>query len=84
MNKKDIKKLILETVNNSGAIKNVDLALKVLDKTLPQYFNTTDYHEALEELVKSKDIQEVEYTLANEDRTKSIYFSKGTEIRIQK
>lgn len=76
-----LKDIIRDIVINQGSIKNVSLALKVLEKTTPNYFETDDYHKAIEELVTQGDIVEVEYILSDADyRIKSVYFPRGTKI----
>lgn len=83
MTKDNLKPVILECINHSTGIRGVELALAVLNKTLPYHFETADYHEALEELVKEAKVVEVEYYLPDmPDRTKSIFFPAGTSIEV--
>jgi hypothetical protein len=82
MTKEELKQVILEVVNANTGMRGVELALKVLDRTMPRYFESPQYQEALDELVAEGSIVELEYTLPEMDyRTKSIYFPKGTQIK---
>jgi hypothetical protein len=82
MTKEKLKQVILESVNGSTGVRGVELALTVLNKTMPHYFEPPLYQEALEELVNEGEILELEYTLPEMDyRIKSIFFPKGTQIK---
>ncbi len=78
---------ILWAVNTSEGIKGVDLALKVLEKTSPNYFESHLYQSCIEELVEKNKILEVEYILPSEriervKRIKSFYLPIGTGIKV--
>lgn len=82
MTKEQLKEIILSLIRESTGIRGVELALSVLNKTMPRYFESEMYQECLEELVKSGEIVELEYTLPDMDyRVKSIFFPKGTQIK---
>jgi len=75
------KEAILHVVDAKTAVKNVDLALAVMERVNPTKFELEKYQSALEELVETGEIINVDYTLESMDyRTKSIYFPKGTVI----
>ena len=77
----NLEKTILDIVNSSSGIKNVELALKVLHDTLPAQYDALEFMQILDGLVALGEIVEIEYTLPqNPDRIKSIYFPKGTNI----
>ena len=77
----NLKKIILDIVNNSSGIKNVELALKVLHDTLPVQYDALEFMTILDGLVALGEIVEIEYTLPGySNRIKSIYFPKGTNI----
>lgn len=79
--KEDIRKAILDIVRNSNGIKNVDLALKVLERSIPYLFESHLYGDCIQELVDEGEIMEIEYVLPHMDyRTKSMYFPKGTKV----
>jgi len=68
-------------VNAHQGIKGVDLALHVMSEVNPVIFDIQEYWDALNSLIGSKEIVEVEYTLPQLSyRIKSIYFPKGTEV----
>lgn len=79
--RESLRDKILQIVNSNGPIKNVDLALEVT-KIFHKEELSGIFH-VLEELVESGEIEEIEYTLASMPyRVKSIYFPKGTTIKI--
>lgn len=77
------KELICQTINRKPGIRAIDLLLKVISDNeefveLGSHFNT-----AIEELVENGDIVEIEYVLDTMNyRCKTIYFPKGTHVRI--
>ncbi len=82
MTKEHLKQVILKCIDDSTGIRGVELALAVLNKTMPHYFESSYYQECLEELVKSGEVVEVEYVLPEMSyRVKSIFFPKGTQIK---
>ncbi len=82
-----IKELIKKTVNQNPGIKGVNLVLDVtvsLSKEVDEWEEDA-YFEALEDLVSQKEIIEVEYVLPGlGNKIKSIYFPKGTDVRLLK
>ena len=83
LTREQIKEYILEIINYSDGLKNVDLALKVLERTMPNFFESHLYQESLDELVIEGKITEVVYVLPNMawKGTKAIYFPKGTRVK---
>lgn len=82
MTKEKLKGIILESIQNSTGMRGVELALTVLNKTMPLYFETELYQECLGELVAEGEVIELEYVLPEmEYRTKSMFFPKGTQIK---
>lgn len=76
-----MRDIILNMVNAHQGIKAVDLALKVMSEVNPVIFNIEEYWDALNSLIGSKEIVEIEYTLPQLSyRLKSIYFPKGTAV----
>lgn len=81
-----LRQAVLEIVEEHGAIKGTDLALKMAD----QHRDLMDgpakldaYMAELEAMVKDNELIEVEYTTPQVSyRTKSIYMPKGTILRI--
>ena len=77
------KEAILEAVSNG--IKNVDLALKVMERINPLRFDEEEFHLDLDVLISSGEIIEIEYFLPQMiHRAKSFFLPKGTIIRIVK
>lgn len=76
-----MREVILRMINSHQGIKGVDLALKVMSEINPSVFKVEEYWDALNSLIGSKEIVEVEYTLPQLSyRIKSIYFPKGTAV----
>lgn len=81
----NLKETISQIVNRSTGMKAIPLITEVNQRANAEGFQFThDYYNAqIESLVKEKEIVEVEYVLAMVDyRIKSIYFPKGTTVRI--
>jgi hypothetical protein len=77
----DLKDIILELVNKGQGIKGPELATEVCIRCIEGNDIIGDYRPLLEQLVKDCEIVEIEYVLPSmTDRTKSIFFPKGTEI----
>ena len=80
---KEMKDAIEIVVRTNYAIKNVDLALKVISKLHPTLFESKQYYLVLNEMVANKDIIELDYSTPDmEYRIKSIYFTKGTKFSL--
>lgn len=78
-----MKELIVQIINNSTGIKAVELTLALMEKTGPTKFDLNNYNICIHELLKEEAIVELEYWLPSmRERTKSIYFPKGTEFAI--
>ncbi len=75
------RELILRKVNESTGIKGVDLCLSIMSHNGPGSFNHEQYMLDLDEILKSGEIIELEYTLPDmEYRIKSLFFPKGTSF----
>lgn len=80
MTKEGYKKMIIEVVD-TGPIKNVDLALRVMANLGPVKFEVEVHELAIAELLQEKEIIELEYIILSMDyRVKSLYFPKGTDF----
>ena len=80
----DVRQLIIDTVNDTTGIKAVELICRVA----PIIYESDcrlqgDITAMLEQLVKEGEVVELELLLPHaNDRIKSMYFPKGTELRI--
>ncbi len=84
---KMMKELIKKIVNENPGINGVKLATSVLESFYKEKRDWTqdDYFKNLEELISQKEIVEIEYVLPElENMVKSIYFPKGTDVRLVK
>ena len=63
ISKAEVKGVLLRIVEESGGIKNVDLALAVLSKWGQQCPDSMLILKTINELVQSGDIRELEYSL---------------------
>lgn len=80
--KEELKKHITDIVKNNPGIKGVDLALRLLDRTMPSYLDKDIYQQSLSELIIENGIMELEYVVPGmEYRIKSLYFPIGTQIK---
>lgn len=77
-----MKDVILTIVKARVAIKAVDLALAVIERTSPVLFEHAEYHAAVTELVTEGEITELEYLEPDNGYMlhRMIYFAKGTVI----
>jgi hypothetical protein len=82
MEKTLMKDIILSIVKARNAIKAVELALAVIDRTMPVVFEVADYHKAIQELLSEGEITELEYLEPDSGfmMKRSLYFSKGIVI----
>jgi len=77
-----IQETIIKIVNESPAIKGVDLVVEVMQEIPISERQNADVPGEIEKLVKLGKIIEIEYILPTEnDRIKTIYFPLGTSIR---
>jgi hypothetical protein len=75
----ELEEFIKIVVEDKGPIKGVDLGLEVVKGN--HDMSSRDVTDAINRLVKSEDIVEVEYVLPTMSyRAKSIYFPKGTKV----
>lgn len=76
-----MKHAILEVINLRAPIKEVDLALAVMEIMNPQKFDIVEFRSSLEDLIKYSQVVELEYVNSDTDyRIRSIFFKKGTMI----
>jgi hypothetical protein len=78
--------VITYLVNNKPAIKGTELVTEIITTLFENGLNddTSDPVNILNQMVKDKEIVEVEYVLPNmEYRVKSLYFPKGTTVPLQ-
>jgi|SRR5712671_6178615 len=77
-----MKDVILTIVKARVAVKAVDLALAVIERTSPVLFEHAEYHSAVTELVTEGEITELEYLEPDNGYMlhRMIYFAKGTVI----
>lgn len=76
------KNAILKTVNSNSGIKGVTLVIDIMKQNVTPEFSMNNYKEALKTLINDEDIVAVDYVLPKQDKSKSIYFPKDTELRI--
>jgi hypothetical protein len=77
----ELRKAIVDCINQNHGIKAVKLAMNVMSVINPQRFHAEDYHKEIDSLVADGEIIELEYMVPEiEYRIKSIYFPKGTKI----
>ena len=85
----NIKDLLSKTISDSQGIKATELATLILselykNKEYSNLLTDKDYLNYLDEMVKDKEIVEVEYILPSmEYRIKSFYLPKGTIVTIK-
>lgn len=73
---------IIRIVNNNQGLKGTELVLKLMSADLN--IEATTLLKAIDEVVQDGEIIEVEYTLPMMNyRVKSMYFPKGTVIKIK-
>jgi len=76
---------IIRIVNNNQGLKGTELVLKLMSADLN--IEATTLLKAIDEVVQDGEIIEVEYTLPTMNsmnyRVKSMYFPKGTVIKIK-
>jgi hypothetical protein len=83
--REQLKSAIIEVINVAQGIKGVSLSIKVIDKILPAQFDTKEYFEVLESLVKTGKVVEIEYELSDGlNRIKTFYLPENTGIVINK
>lgn len=79
-----LKDIIAHVVNNAQGLKGVDVAVEVVKQEVETSCVDIDgisIIEALEQLVKEKEIVEIEYILpAMPNTLKSFYLPKGTQL----
>lgn len=77
-----MKNIILTIVKARNAVKSVDLALAVIDVTMPKMFEIEEYHQAMTELLKEGEITELEYLEPDHGfmMKRALYFAKGVVI----
>lgn len=75
-----LREAILSTINSQPGIKGVELCLNVMGLTIPKPINNWEYFDILAELIKEREIVEVE--ILYRVYIKTIYFPKGTEVRV--
>lgn len=74
-----MKEQILRMIGLHNGIREVDLALAVMNVILPQHFDTNKYHETIRELINSSKIKKVDY-VDSSITMKSIFFTQETKI----
>lgn len=73
--------IIIDTVTNKPAIKNVELALSIMDVIGPGKFDQELFYESLAQLIDEGEILELEFQTPLIDyRVKSLYFAKGSSF----
>lgn len=82
MTNDQLKQELCDIINEEGPIKMTELIVRIA-KELVRDINIEQIFVALDDLVREKEVVEVEYVLpAMNYRTKSMYFPKGTEINV--
>ena len=83
-----MREQILRIIKLHNGIREVDLALAVINLILPQHFDPEEYHKTIHDLIVSNDIKNIEYIEPANTHDhpftaiKSIFFSKDTEFLI--
>ena len=72
---------ILNVINSNSGIKEVQLAMRVMQYIEPSQFSDAIFHHELAKLLLNGEIIAVHYVLPTmNDRQKSVYFPKGTKM----
>jgi hypothetical protein len=84
-----VRQLILTTVTNKPGIKATELVVEVMmllsesGSTLPERGSGEGIVNTLNDLVSEQEVVEVEYVLPTMTyRVKSLYFPKGTKVKL--
>lgn len=80
--KRDLKETVKNIVNSSGCINGTRLALETLALVHPNNFSQDEYSSIVSQLVHEKELEIVIYYLPNASYPLSVYFPKGTKLRI--
>lgn len=81
--KEQAKKTIKETIESAGACKAITLIMELMNYNEFRKHEYRELSNLIDELVRDKEITEIEYVTPNmPNRIKSIYFPKGTEIKV--
>jgi len=79
----DPKEKITQAVNNHPGIKGMELVLTLFSSSEDAVRLGETFESLIEELVQNGDLIELEYVVPTMDyRCKSLYFPKGTELRV--
>lgn len=77
----EMKQHILNVINSNSGIKEVQLAMRVMQYIDPSRFSDASFHHELTLLVAKNDVMMIEYTLPSISGMKRFYLPKGTEIK---
>lgn len=78
-----MKDLIIQFIESSSGLKEVELVMKLMTKISPSKFNVNEFYKIVGGMILANEIVRVEYILPNMDyRVKSMYFPKGTKVGI--
>jgi len=85
MNKDKIKETIVQIITDSTGIKATELAIKIVEKTIPESITADMITNCIGELVKEHKIHEIAFVLPQMSyRIKSIYFPIGTTFYLDR
>jgi len=81
-----LREQILRIIKLHNGIREVDLALAVMNLIIPQHCDPEEYHKIISDLVSSREINSFEYIEPAQAHIpmmiKSIFFSKDTEFLV--
>lgn len=79
--KETVKKLILDQIRLHGGISNFRLWINITGLVNPVMITSHEYHDAIDELVNSKDILKLEFTdEQSHSNPKQVFFMRGTRF----